>query len=253
MCETAHFHDWGRYMRLDRRPYWVKKLYLSYREWYVGHFIAPALERLGVYPTMMCPWYIQISGPGISIGDSVTIIAEPGNRTVLGVWGSEQDSGRIDIGNSVLISPGVRISACNEIRIGNSCMMANGVYITDSDWHGIYDRVERPSEHTPVIIEDNVWIGDRATILKGVRIGENSIVGANSVVSRDVPANVVVAGNPAVVVKELDASQRFVKREDFFAQPAALREEYDNIDRMVLQHNGFFSWLRALLWPRKGD
>jgi acetyltransferase-like isoleucine patch superfamily enzyme len=224
-----------------------------YREWYVRHFIEPALEHLGAYPTMMCPWYIQVSGPGISIGDSVTVIAEPGNRTVLGVWGSDQDSGRIDIGNSVLISPGVRISACNEIRIGNSCMMANGVYITDSDWHGIYDRVERPSEHTPVIIEDNVWIGDRATILKGVRIGENSIVGANSVVSRDVPANVVVAGNPAVVVKELDPTRGFIKREDFFANPAALRKEYDNIDRMVLQQNGFFNWLRALIWPRRGD
>jgi acetyltransferase-like isoleucine patch superfamily enzyme len=198
-------------MRQDRRPYFVKKLYLMYREWYVRHFIEPALEHLGAYPTMMCPWYIQVSGPGISIGDSVTVIAEPGNRTVLGVWGSDQDSGRIDIGNSVLISPGVRISACNEIRIGNSCMMANGVYITDSDWHGIYDRVERPSEHTPVIIEDNVWIGDRATILKGVRIGENSIVGANSVVSRDVPANVVVAGNPAVVVKELDPTRGVIK------------------------------------------
>lgn len=240
-------------MRQDRRPYFVKKAYLSFREWYVRHFIEPALVSLGGYPTMMSPWYTKVSGPGISIGDSVTIISEPSNRTTIGVWGSDQDSGCIKIGNSVLLSPGVRLSACNEIRIGDSCMLASGVYITDSDWHGIYDRVDRPSEYTPVILEENVWIGDRATVLKGVTIGRNSIVAANSVVSRDVPAGVVVAGNPAIVVKELDEKQSFVTRADFFADPGALAKEYDGLDRLVLSENGFFNWLRTLVWPKRGD
>jgi acetyltransferase-like isoleucine patch superfamily enzyme len=57
----------------------------------------------------------------------------------------------------------------------------------------------------PVIISDNVWIGMNAIILKGVTIGENSVVAAGAVVTKSVPANVVVAGNPAVVTKELEA------------------------------------------------
>jgi acetyltransferase-like isoleucine patch superfamily enzyme len=66
------------------------------------------------------------------------------------------------------------------------------------------DRPPRPPLKTaPVIIEDNVWIGMNAVILKGVTIGENSVVAAGAVVSKSVPANVVVAGNPAVIVKEL--------------------------------------------------
>ncbi|HEX8899049.1 MAG TPA: DapH/DapD/GlmU-related protein, partial [Chthoniobacterales bacterium] len=57
----------------------------------------------------------------------------------------------------------------------------------------------------PVIISDNVWIGMNAVILKGVTIGENSVVAAGAVVTKSVPANVVVAGNPAVITKQLDA------------------------------------------------
>ena len=67
------------------------------------------------------------------------------------------------------------------------------------------DRPPRPKLKTaPVIIGNNVWIGMNATILKGVTIGDNSVVAAGSVVTKSVPANVVVAGNPAVVIKKLD-------------------------------------------------
>jgi acetyltransferase-like isoleucine patch superfamily enzyme len=66
------------------------------------------------------------------------------------------------------------------------------------------NRPPRPPLRTaPVIIKDNVWIGMNAIVLKGVTIGENAVIAAGAVVSRDVPANVVVAGNPAVIVKEL--------------------------------------------------
>jgi galactoside O-acetyltransferase len=94
------------------------------------------------------------------------------------------------------------------------------VGIADSDFHPIAaaqrrqdtyalapffkDRPSRPKiRSAPVKICDNAWIGMNAVILKGVTIGENSIVGAGAVVTKSVPANVVVAGNPAVIVKEL--------------------------------------------------
>ncbi len=240
-------------MRQDRRPYRAKKAYLSFRRWYARHFLAPACDELGPFETIMKPWYVSISGPNIRIGRCATIIGEPDNRVKIGVWGRDQESGRIEIGDYALISPGTRISASDSIIIGNSVMMANGVYITDSDWHGLYDRTERSPDIRPVFIEDNVWLGDHCTILKGVRIGENSVVGAGAVVSRDVPANVVVAGNPAVVVKPLDPEKGFKTRAEYFADPESLERFFDGVDHMVLSKNGWLNWLRTLVWPRRGD
>ncbi len=240
-------------MRKDLRPYFVKKFYLRFRHCYSNHFIRPKFDFLGDHHTFMKPWHVHVSGPNIRMGKCATVIGEPHTPVNIGVWGHEPDQGGIVIGDYVLITPGARISACHEIRIGNSVMMANGVYITDSDWHGIYDRVERPKEHTPVIIGDNVWLGDHCMVLKGVTIGENSIVGAGAVVTKDVPSNVVVAGNPACIVKQLDSGKEFHTRADYFHDPVGHAEWFDKIDKMVLQDNGLLNWLRALLWPTTRD
>jgi acetyltransferase-like isoleucine patch superfamily enzyme len=148
------------------------------------------------------------------------------------------------------MSPGSRISASDEIVIGNGVMMANGVYITDSDWHTVYDRTERDERVTPVHIHDNVWLGDHATVLKGVTIGENSVVAARAVVTRDVPANVIVAGNPSRVVKELDPERKFTTRMDYFADPAGLEVFFDGVDREVLASNSFWRWCWSVVRPR---
>ena len=132
----------------------------------------------------MKPWYVKISGPNIRIGKCVTLIGERESPVTIGVWGRELGRGSITLGDYVLVSPGTRISACDEIVIGNSVMIANGAYITDSDWHGIYDRTARDPRVTPVHIGDNAWIGDHATVLKGVTVGENSVVAARAVVTR---------------------------------------------------------------------
>lgn len=240
-------------MREDHRPYWYKKAYLMFRHWYTQHFLAPRCDHLGLHATFMKPWYTQISGPNIHIGDCATIISEPEAPVKIGVWGLEPDTGTIQIGRAVLISPGCRISAQNHIHIGDSVMMANGVYITDSDWHGLYNRIERPKAATPVIIKDNVWLGDHCIILKGVTIGENSVVGAGAVVSKDIPPNVVVAGNPAKIVKQLDAETDFTTRNDFYQNPIAQAQFYDDVDKMVLKKNTLRHYLRTRIWPRLGD
>jgi acetyltransferase-like isoleucine patch superfamily enzyme len=183
-------------MRDDLRPYWVKRTYLRWREWYVDYFLRPECASLGRFSTFMKPRYVIISGPNIHIGDCFTAVAEPMHRVEIGVWGREAGAGTIRIGRCVLMSPGSRISASDEVVIGDGVMMANGTYITDSDWHTVYDRT-RARAVTPVHIGDNVWLGDHATVLKGVTIGDNSVVAARAVVTRDVPANVIVAGNPA--------------------------------------------------------
>ena len=105
------------------------------------------------------------------------------------------------------------------IEIGSYCLISWNVGIADSDFHPIdpaqrrqdalalapyyNERPPRPPIRTaPVRIKDNVWIGMNAVILKGVTIGENSVVAAGSVVSKSVAPNTVVAGNPAIVVKQ---------------------------------------------------
>ncbi|MEH6589178.1 MAG: acyltransferase [Halioglobus sp.] len=171
------------------------------------------------------------------------------HRVEVGVWGRSQGEGRIEIGDCVLMSPGSRISASDEVVIGDGVMMANGVYITDSDWHTIYDRTVRDERVTPVHIGDNVWLGDHATVLKGVTIGENSVVAARAVVTRDVPANVVVAGNPAKVVKELDPERGFTTRMDYFADPGGMERFFDMVDKDVLGDNSFWVWIKSILRP----
>ena len=237
-------------MRDDLRPYWVKRAYLRYRRWYVDYFLRPECASLGAYATFMKPQYTIISGPNIHIGDCFTAVAEPMHRVEIGVWGREAGAGTVRIGRGVLMSPGSRISASDEITIGDGVMMANGTYITDSEWHTVYDRTQRAEAVTPVHIGRNVWLGDHSTVLKGVTIGENSVVAARAVVTRDVPANVIVAGNPAKVVKELDPDREMITRLDYFADPAGQERFFDEVDRMVLGGNSFWRWLWSVVYPR---
>lgn len=239
-------------MKSDLRPYWIKKLFLKFRYCYVEHFLRPEFASLGKHHNFMKPWHCVVSGNNIHLGASATVVAEPDAKVRIGVWGREPGKGKIVIGDAVMISPGTRISASDEIRIGNGCMFANGAHITDSDWHGIYDRVNRDPEIKPIIIEDNVWVGDHATVLKGVTIGKNSIVAACAVVTKDVPANVIVAGNPAKVVKELDPHATFHTRTEYFSHPEDFARFFDQVDRDVLKDNSLWRWLLSLVFPRSG-
>ena len=236
-------------MRDDLRPYWLKKCYLKFRRWYADYYLRPECAYLGPHHTIMKPWYVHISGNNIRIGKCFTAIGEPGNRVEVGVWGRDVGQGRVVIGDSCLMSPGSRISASDEIVLGDGVMLANGAYITDSDWHTIYDRMVREEPPTPVHIGNNVWLGDHATVLKGVTIGDNSVVAARAVVTRDVPENVVVAGSPAKVISELDPERGFKTRMDYFSDPVGLDKFFDGVDREVLAGNSFWRWLWGVIYP----
>ncbi|MBK8992745.1 MAG: acyltransferase [Gammaproteobacteria bacterium] len=151
------------------------------------------------------------------------------------------------IGDYALITPACASAPATRSRSATTACSPAAPTITDSDWHGIYDRIERNAEPAPIRIGNNVWIGDRATVLKGVTIGDNSIVGAGAVVARDVPANVVVAGNPARVVKELDPNGPFVTRADFYRDPTSMFAESDRLDREFLAGNTFRLVARPVL------
>ena len=109
------------------------------------------------------------------------------------------ENGLLEIGNSVNIRKCTIQCACF-IKIGNYCRVANDVLIQDTNFHQT-SLLDKKEETGKIVLEDYVWICPRATILKGVTIGEGSIVAAGAVVTKDVPANSLVAGIPARIVK----------------------------------------------------
>lgn len=240
-------------MLKDHRPYYLKRWDIRWQNWYVQHFLRPQFAYMGKGGLFMRPWYVEVFGGPIALGDHAHVIATPDQRVRLTVWSTIEGNGSIRIGDYCLICPGVRISAGEEIVIEKSCMMAQGAFITDSDWHDIYDRSRSVGQSAPVRIEENVWIGDSAIVCKGVHIGRNSIVGAGAVVVKDVPDNVIVAGNPAVVVKEIDTERTMKTRAEWLADPSCLAAQFEQIDRSRMSGNTLLGWLRAMIYPHRGD
>jgi acetyltransferase-like isoleucine patch superfamily enzyme len=123
---------------------------------------------------------------------------------------------RIIIGDNVTATERLQIASCAEVIIGNDVMFASNVHINDS-LHG-FRRTDLPYKYqplqgiAPIRIGQGCWIGQNVVILPGVEVGELSIIGANSVVTRNVPARAIATGSPARVIKEWDeASENWIK------------------------------------------
>jgi acetyltransferase-like isoleucine patch superfamily enzyme len=237
----------------DHRPYYLKRAYRRLESFYVRRFIRPQLTYLGDHPIFVRPWHVELFGQPIRIGGCANVIAAPDMRVRLSVWSDRENRRGIRIGDYCLICPGVRLGSAVGISIGDSVMLAHGAYVTDSDWHGLYNRVTPGDRAAEVRIGDNAWVGDSAIVCKGVTIGRNSIIGAGSVVATDVPDNCIAAGNPAKVVKRLDPDREMVTRAHWFGDPARLAEEIEALDRRQLARNTTWGWLRHKLFPRPGD
>ncbi len=231
----------------DHRPYYIKKIWYRLLHLHVKHRLVPQLAALGKNSFIVKPWHIEIFGEPIRIGNNITLLGCSDKKTRLTVWADRKDIKGIVIGNHVLISPGVRISAANHISIADSCMLASHVYITDSDWHGIYDRSLPPKEINHVILEENVWVGDSAIITKGVTIGKNSIIGAGSVVTSDIPSNVIAAGNPAKVIKKLDPQKDIITRKDRFSDTIGMTQSLERAEKELLDGNTLWGWIKSML------
>jgi acetyltransferase-like isoleucine patch superfamily enzyme len=107
---------------------------------------------------------------------------------------------RISIGDHTFINYGSSISAYKEVRIGRHCLLGHHTLIVDRNEHGVEHREVAPPP-AQVIIEDHVWIGSCVVILPGVTIGHHSVIGAGSVVTKNIPANCLAVGNPARVAR----------------------------------------------------
>ena len=136
-------------------------------------------------------------------------------------------NGTIEMGVESAIGPGSSIKSVNKVVIGDLTALAGNVTVCDNNNHpvnpldreimrhtpsGSWERSWQNSDNAPIIIGRNVWIGENARICKGVTIGDGSVIAANSVVTKNVPANAIAAGNPAKIVKtDIDQLPRYFK------------------------------------------
>lgn len=195
---------WGslyaeRELRLDR--WWPLIMQVFYRE----PLLRYRCESLGRGVTIegAIP---QIYGNGrICVGDDVVVGGR--NTWLVGFpWG---ESAELLVGDRVAIGYQTTLSVARRLTIGDDTMMGPNVQIYDNPSHplsaGRRLRKEplRADECVPVTIGCNAWIGSNAIIMRGVTIGDNSIVAAGAIVTRDVPANTLVGGNPAKPLKEI--------------------------------------------------
>lgn len=187
--------------------YFIETLYSTKSVLYTG-MVSRKFKHFGK-SIIKSPFRKLIGSEYIVIGDNVTI----GAAVVLTAWNkhiNQTFEPQISIGNGTSIGDECHITAINNIIIGNNVLMGKKITITDNS-HGnntmeqLYLPPSKRSLYSkgPVIIKDGVWIGDKVTILAGITIEENSIVGANSVVNKDILANCIAAGVPAKVIKKI--------------------------------------------------
>ena len=135
----------------------------------------------------------------LRIGDRVRMCSEP-IPTELGVG----EGATLEIGSQTFINYGCSIASMLLVKIGAHCNIGSHVIIMDNDFHRLEpERRNEMPESAPIILEDNVWIGVRTVILRGVTIGAGSVVAAGSVVTKDVPARSLAGGVPAKIIRSL--------------------------------------------------
>lgn len=195
-----YIHKIFNYNRVHKITAYYNKIY--------SYWIQNEFKRYGKNCSIK-PFLLLKGSQNIVIGDNVNI----GYKCVFETYNKYLDqefTPIVQIGNNSNIGDDSHITCINKIYIGNNVLMGRKVFITDNA-HGASKKElinihanKRPLySKGPVIIEDNVWIGEMVCIMPGVTIGYGSIIGANAVVTKDVPPFCVVGGNPARIIKQL--------------------------------------------------
>ena len=201
------------FRKLLHLPKYIKFYYYIY--WNRLYFYLVGIKygsNMRVYNSI----YLSIHGT-VSIGDDLVFTSGAGfnsiSRNIKGMIKTYKDA-YLTIGNNVGIG-GANIFARKRINIGNNVKIGGDCIIIDSDSHSL-DYVERRNEHlhlkahdknigmAPVNICDDVWLGARCVVLKGVTIGARSIIAAGSMVTKDIPADVIAGGNPCKVIRKIN-------------------------------------------------
>lgn len=240
-------------MRKEHKPLIILRLLRWLNRQYVNHFIVPQFDRIGNGLRVLNPRSLVIFGHDICAGNHLHLISSKLKPINITTWSSKQERGSMEFGDHCLISPGVTIASAVSIKIGKNCMIGAETYISDSDWHGIYNRTRPFRCSAPVCLKNNVWLGYRCIIGKGVTIGENSIIGAGSVVTGDIPDNVIAAGNPAKVIREINPNKKMLTREFLFSGNVDYWENQNLLDKFLFTNNSFMDWAISSFFPTRND
>lgn len=133
------------------------------------------------------------------IGERVRLVS-----TIAKLEMSVGEGGTLEIGDNVFINYGCSIAATHRVLISSHCAIGTYVIMMDNDFHRVEPerRFETPPS-SPIVLEENVWLGARVIVLRGVTIGKGSVIGAGSVVAHDIPPRSFAAGMPAKVIRNL--------------------------------------------------
>ncbi len=184
----------------------IGKLINRYKKYKLLKLICPKNKNIRVGKTASIYLLWNSRPEDISISDNCIV-----NGELMSGW-----NGKISLGEFSAIGKGSVIRSVERVVVGRCVAISTNVVIADNNSHpvnpadrlilqktppGSFERSWINSEHAPIIIGDNCWIGENSRICKGVTIGDGAIVAANAVVTKDVPANSIVAGNPGRIVK----------------------------------------------------
>lgn len=158
----------------------------------LGVLLRRKFTRAGILVRVPGLPFIHISNRG-GVIEAANCSIFPGVRLACG------RGGHIGIGNGTYLNRNAEIIAAQDVRLGRDCMIGWDVVIMDTDLHGVRGS---QAGSRPVVIGDRVWVGCRAIILKGVTIGDDAIIAAGAIVTKDVPPGATVAGQAARVIRQ---------------------------------------------------
>lgn len=162
-------------------------------------------RKVSGQPDLYHPLLLKGKG-NIRFGKAVQIgvIASPGYFSQYSYIEARGANSEVIFGNDVAVNNNFSAIAYTKITISDHVLIGVNCSITDSDGHHLEPgKRNTVPESRPVFIAENVFLGNNVTVLKGVTIGRNSVIGSGSVVTRDIPENVIAAGNPAIVIRNL--------------------------------------------------
>lgn len=162
------------------------------------------VQQVGEYVELSGPIFIENQGR-IEIGSRVTFGSRLYQPITIAVARKEA---RLVIEDDVFINYGVDIGLVKEITIGEKSLIGNDCVLYDTDWHSM-DGLDLEVPAASTRIGRGVWLGARTIVMKGVTIGDNTVVAANSTVTHDLPANVLAGGSPAKVIRPIERRRYF--------------------------------------------
>lgn len=190
-----------------RKPYWVYYYFVSrlsfLRKWHLriqARFYGAKVE-IGRNVTITHPICFQGFGT-LVVEDNVRLgFMMGGLKNAPILFQPRTNTALIQIGEGSAVMNGCEVIARSRIQIGRNCLIGAGCVFLDADFHGLaVDERDQVGVSKPIIIGNNVWLGRAVTVLKGVCIGDDAVVGANCVVTKDIPAGGIAVGNPMRLV-----------------------------------------------------